>query len=131
MEAFMADDRVNPIFHEIQGKDVELTGGVFWPGTEDPFSGKAGGLDKEGRLRLLIVYANGIPHGKTTTWHANGKVMTKVFYDSGWLDGKVEQWHPNGKKGLEMMVVNRKWTSLKLWDESGDPLPLPKNFREN
>lgn len=56
----------------------------------------------------MMVFENGIPHGETTTWHANGKVMTKVPYKNGWPEGKVEQWHPNGKKALEMIVVNQK-----------------------
>ena len=78
-----------------------------------------------------MEYINGIQHGETTTWHANGKVMTKLSYKNGWPEGKVEQWHPNGGKALEMIVVNRKWTSLKLWDEKGDPLPLPNNIPKN
>eukprot|EP00028_Trichosphaerium_sp_Am-I-7-wt_P002036 CAMPEP_0168533238 /NCGR_PEP_ID=MMETSP0405-20121227/16929_1 /TAXON_ID=498012 /ORGANISM="Trichosphaerium sp, Strain Am-I-7 wt" /LENGTH=142 /DNA_ID=CAMNT_0008559203 /DNA_START=79 /DNA_END=503 /DNA_ORIENTATION=+ len=76
---------------------------------------------KNGQLRELRYFKNGVLEGERTLWHYNGVIREKSNTKNGVLDGEYQRWYRNGTlKEQGYMKRGLKNGVFKLWDSYGN-----------
>jgi antitoxin component YwqK of YwqJK toxin-antitoxin module len=86
----------------------------------EPFTGVAFTLSKDGWEKAEMHYKQGLRWGPTKEWYAPGQPMVDSCFFKGVLHGRAREWHRNGQlaeDGVYEYGITR-WE--KKWDENGD-----------
>ena len=59
-------------------------------------------------------WKDGLQHGSTTGWHANGQIKEKSNWVNGEQNGTGEGWYANGQKEFENRLKTGKRKVYKL-----------------
>ncbi len=78
---------------------------------------------ENGQQKIQRSYRDGYAHGPASEWYENGQLMSEASWKAGEPDGAYTRWHPNGRKAAEGTYRSGGPFELRLWDETGRPLP--------
>lgn len=69
-------------------------------------SGENKSYYKGGKLRIKIIYRNGIKEGIEKTYYPNGQLNTETAYKKGKKEGQTKRYYPDGKLWYEAFYIN-------------------------
>jgi len=83
--------------------------------------GQVAGFYKDGALRIIEEYNNGIVDGRGAEWYNNGQQKTEKFSKGGKLNGDFKAWYSNGKQMEEGRYINGLREGLWIhYNETGE-----------
>jgi hypothetical protein len=78
---------------------IQKEGVFFEKGNKAPFTGNGVALFSEGEKMMEVPLLNGLPHGISSTWQKNGKLLRQFSYDNGQLF-RFATFYKNGNPHL-------------------------------
>ncbi|MFD3976687.1 toxin-antitoxin system YwqK family antitoxin [Streptomyces cyaneofuscatus] len=99
--------------------DEDGGGNLFFEG--EPFTGEVAEYSGES-LVSLDEYVDGVLHGKSREWYADGALRSEGQASMGRPVGTSKEWHPNGSMA-EQKRFSRDGLSLiskQSWDDQGN-----------
>ena len=103
---------------------IKYPTGEVWKEIPDPVkgvcqNGTAKGYHKNGVLKSIGTYVNGLPNGLFQQWDDQGRLLGQDKIEMG--TGTVRSWHENGRIEVEMMLVdNIQDGKTTVWDQDGN-----------
>ena len=95
-------------------------GRLHRPAQGDPFTGTVVEHYAPGRLQSRSVVSNGLLHGLSEGWHANGVRQVAEHFVHGVSEGVRVKWHPGGAKLSEAAISGGKLNGpFRRWHENG------------
>ncbi|RDI69303.1 toxin-antitoxin system YwqK family antitoxin [Nocardia pseudobrasiliensis] len=89
----------------------------------EPYTGEA--IETVGGAQVISrdFYVDGVLHGPTKQWWADGRIMTEGQMRHGLAVGVFRTWHNNGQLGSEVEFSDTgQEISRREWDEAGKPI---------
>jgi antitoxin component YwqK of YwqJK toxin-antitoxin module len=110
-----------PSLREIPaGELTQSEGRSYWKGETVPFSGIITETYPDGARKSRSVLSNGVMHGISEGWHANGVLQVREYFRAGLSQDLREKWFPSGAKMSEATVqAGRLEGTFKRWHENG------------
>jgi antitoxin component YwqK of YwqJK toxin-antitoxin module len=100
-------------------KDLKLDNGLYYFKTK-PFSGQVKEVYENSEVKMIANYLQGMQHGTTYTFYANGMKSDIRNYSENKSYGKQIGYWQNGNQRFEFNYINDKREGLqKQWYESG------------
>jgi len=107
----------------IEFDQVEVRGWLMYDKSEEFFSytGAIVAFHDSAKTKLARVesYAQGIPEGKSTWWHANGQKQFEADYVQGEPDGLATWWRSDGSPEHEAFWQDGTLARATTWDTDG------------
>jgi antitoxin component YwqK of YwqJK toxin-antitoxin module len=127
--SFFVDTTLVPKDTVLSGK-LKLDNGIYYFNNK-PFSGYIKELDENQRVKMVGSFLNGMQHGNTITFYANGKLWGSRSYKENRSFGKHFGYWENGNQKFEFYYRNDKRDgSNKQWYENGQPYAF-LNFKDD
>lgn len=112
---------------EVEERNTVERGGLLYEiGADHPFTGTVNGRGREDYRNTAYNfkkrYKDGVLHGETVFYYANGKLESKVPYKNGAINGFLIRYWPNGKPRARIHFVDGMRGGLKgemFWDQNG------------
>ena len=105
-------------------KTIKKGGLVFKIGDSKPYTGTVTGYARKGspsrKMKYEKRYKNGIRHGDTKFWYANGKLECVEPYTNGKLNGVIIQYYESGQLKARFHMVDGRRGGTKgeqFWHE--------------
>jgi len=96
-------------------------------------NGKQDGLFREwyknGQLEYAWNYKNGIEDGLLRGWYESGQLYRELQYQFGMSKFKIKEWHENGKLKLKA-IIDEEFEEFKCWDEGGNRIECPEEYKQ-
>lgn len=87
---------------------------------DEPFTGVAYTLSKDGREDSEMHYREGLRWGPTKEWYSSGQQMVDSNFYNGVLHGRAREWHKNGQLAEDGEFEYGITLWQKKWDENGN-----------
>lgn len=102
-------------------EDTEHINGLFYlAGEKDPFSGEVVERYEDGSLKARSLIRDGLLHGLSEGWFANGVRQVKEPFEKGLSHGRRLKWYSSGAlKSEEEIVDGNLEGSFLEWHENG------------
>jgi antitoxin component YwqK of YwqJK toxin-antitoxin module len=71
--------------------------------SDEPFTGREVWYWPNGNTKDEMLWRDGMPHGKSTTWYENGQKIFEGEYRNGTPYGIWTKWNEDGEKISETM----------------------------
>lgn len=87
-----------------------------------PFTGVLVGKHSNSELKTKTEYTDGLKHGKSYTWYADGQLQTKRVFNKGVKTGMHQGWWERGERKFTYYFNDsgQYEGSVKEWYKSGD-----------
>lgn len=86
---------------------------------EQPFTGVAFILGKDGRPQAEMTFQEGLRWGLSREWYREGQPMVLSNWAGGVLHGRATEWHRNGQVAEDGEYAYGVPLWEKVWDEDG------------
>ncbi|MFF2534829.1 toxin-antitoxin system YwqK family antitoxin [Streptomyces cyaneofuscatus] len=100
--------------------DEDGSGNLLFEGA--PFTGEVAEYSGES-LVSLDEYVDGVLHGRSREWYADGTLRSEGQASMGRPVGTSKEWHPNGSMAEEKRFSQDglRFISRESWDNHGNP----------
>ncbi|MCC8155540.1 MAG: hypothetical protein LIP01_16010 [Tannerellaceae bacterium] len=114
----------------IDDVDLLMDDNYYYFYKDELFTGRSETRYKNGMLRVISEYKEGIPHGVQRSWFRNGQMKKEIFFEKGCARGWNKEWYENGRLHLERFIGDRGYSLqgkeyddqgqvIRAWDEEG------------
>jgi antitoxin component YwqK of YwqJK toxin-antitoxin module len=100
-------------------RSLDYPGDGYYYQDDEPFTGVAFSLHKDGSLKSETEYKDGLKWGLERYWFAPDKLESEAHMLRGVVHGKERLWHRNGKPKEEGDYQFGIALRIKKWDEDG------------
>lgn len=103
----------------IEHEDLDTRDGVTFTWQEQPFTGTAYGLRRDGTLQEETEYVDGRVQGRYRTWHPSGQLKSELIYDDTTPYRTELEWDEAGQLRVEVLAEYGFRVAEKRWDAEG------------
>lgn len=113
--------RTSPPVEVLRSELCSRDGRLYRVGQETvPFTGAMIERYESGSLKSRSIMSDGLLHGVSEGWQANGQLQVREHFKQGKSHGLRTRWHENGAKMSEVMVVEGQLQgTFRRWFDDG------------
>ena len=110
-----------PSLREVPARELTSRDGrAHWRNEAEPFAGFVVENYPDGSLKSRSLVSNGVMHGVSEGWHANGILQVREHFENGISHGVRTKWFDSGMRLSEATIEMGKIVGLfRRWHENG------------